>query len=56
MALKPRAKWMAALIAHSFEGLDEYHSQDIFLNDYKEIMDTFMEGKGPASVFVFYQS
>lgn len=56
--LTPRAKWMAQTIAEVF-GVYEYDDNLVKLftaGASKSAFDAFFEGRGPARVFVYYQS
>ena len=55
MALSQRAGWMASNVAESF-GLQEYEAVEVFrLPQYTQTFEDFFNGKGPESIFIYYQ-
>jgi hypothetical protein len=56
MAMTPRAKWMASIIADAFK-IGEFDALEVFRNQqFAQIFDDFQKGIGPSRIFVYYQT
>ena len=56
MAMTPRAKWMASVVADVFK-LGEYDALEVFRNQqFQPLFDGFFNGTGDTRIFIYYQT
>jgi len=56
MAMSPRAKWMASVIADVFK-IGEFDALEVFRKEsHQPLFEDFFKGAGPSRIFIYYQT